>query len=97
MIGGWLATLEVPVSIEFVRTMGENVAQDYISGRNSDDWFIRGPRGGRYIADASQPTEWRLDKEVFFSPGQWRYLGHRKHMRYVRPGTRDARRWDDAR
>lgn len=96
MIGGWKATMEVPVSIEFVRTMGEATAEEFVSGRNAGDWFIRGPRGGRYIADARQDTVWRLDKEAFFHPGQWRYLGHRKELRYVRPRTRDAIRWDES-
>lgn len=94
MIGGWAATQVVPVSIEFVQTMGEETAQEYVSNRLRGDWFIRGPRGGRYIADAAQVTVWTLDKEAFFERAQWRYLGHRKSIRYVRPRTRDAARFD---
>jgi hypothetical protein len=94
MIGGWKATRVVGVSIEFVRTIGEEVAQRYVSEGSAGDWFIRGPRGGRYIADAGQVTVWRLDKEAFFDFAQWRFLGHRKELRYVRPGSRDAARFD---
>ena len=93
MIGGWAATLQVGVSPEFVKTMGEEEAERYVSGAHRDDWFIRGPRGGRYIADAAQVTVWVLDRSNFFGP-DWRYLGHRKSLRYVRPGSRDAARFD---
>ena len=97
MIGGWAATIEVGVSREFVTMVGEEEAQRYVSERNSGDWFIRGPRGGRWIADAAQETRWVLDKDAFFHQDRWRFLGHRKSIRYVRPGTADARRWDASR
>lgn len=94
MIGGWAATIEVSVSPEYVRMVGEAAAQVYVSERHIGDWFVRGPRGGRYIADAAQVTIWQLDKDGFFHQDRWRYLGHRKHLRYVRPGSRDAGRFD---
>jgi hypothetical protein len=94
MIGGWKATQVVSVSIGFVQTLGEEKVQEYISRRYEGDWLIQGPRGGRYIADAAQVTVWILDKAEFFVQGEWRYLGHRKDVRYVRPSSRDAARFD---
>lgn len=94
MIGGWKATMEVDISIEFVQTVGEDEAERFVNEQHAGDWLIRGPRGGRYIASGEQTTVWRLDKEQFFHRARWRFLGHRKLLRYVRPGSRAAARFE---
>lgn len=88
MIGGWKATRVVAITTALVRQLGEDRALEYAKSLHSGDWLVMGPRGGHYIADAGQETVWRLDRSHFFEgPGQWRFLGHRKSVRYVKPSN----------
>jgi hypothetical protein len=89
------ATVEAVVSFGVIEQIGKDAALDWVRERNRGDWPVRGPRGGRYLAPAGQPTRWDVDEYQFWVQGAVRYIGTRRQLRYVRPNSPAANLFRD--
>lgn len=86
------AIQETRVSTEFCKTLGDLNRVMELVPRPPNPWFVRGPRGGLYVATG---VVWRSMGEQDFITGERVVVDRSDGLRYIRPDSKLARSVSD--